>query len=120
MRQTRTTGTNLQTTVPEDATLGINFHGVPNDACGTEETGLARVQLDPLNYVDLYSVAFFVPGANPSTDVCKSSDGGVTYEELSSCSGSNSAPCIASESGGLGGRNYVLDLLPGDPNIDFS
>ena len=45
------TGTNLQTTVPGGATLGINFQGAPNDACGTEDTGLARVQLDPLNYL---------------------------------------------------------------------
>ena len=119
MRQTRTRGRTCRPPCPRRHAR----HQLPRsserrlrDRGNRARTGAAR----PAELSGPLHVAFFVPGASPSTDVCKSSDGGVTYEELSSCSGSNSAPCIASESGGPGGRNYVLDLLPGDPNIDFS
>jgi hypothetical protein len=113
--------TSLTTDVPAGATLGINFKGAPTNFCGTEETGLARVQLDPLNYppAQEYSVSFVVPGANGSSAVCKSNDGGITFEELFSCSSSNPAPCIASSTGSPEGRVYVLTLLPVDPEIDW-
>lgn len=112
--------TSLTTDVPAGATLGINFKGAPANLCGTVgETGISRVQLDPLNYTQEYSVSFVVPGATGSTDVCKSNDGGITFDVLANCSSSNPAPCIASSTGGPEGREYVLILKPGDPEIDW-